>query len=777
MPSSQSIQGLISNLDTDSIISAIITSERKPAALMEAEETTKTNEITTFKALSAKLLAVKTSLASLSSESALSQSAISVSNEDILTATADKALGTGTYTVNVLSLAKNNQLASQGISDANTTAIGTGTITLALGSGSPTTLTIDSSDDSLTGIAQAINDANIGITASIVNDGSTSRPYRLVLTGDSTGQKNQISFSSSLTGGVGLNFATATFDDPELTDISSQSTSKISLGASASYTGSSNKEYAFTVQGSGEKTIGQGNITINWTDGTNSGSIVVSQADSEIVGPDGMKLTFTDGTLTGGDTFGVQTFAPVVQKATDAKITIGDSGGAPITIRSSTNTIEDAIAGLTLKLKSVTTDTTGPVTIGTGVNTDTVKKAITSFISAYNDAVTYMNDQNTYDSDSKTAGLLMGDVTLSSIQSQLASMISTPVTGLSAGTNTLSAIGIKTGTDGQLSLSDSSALTTAMEDDLDSVLKLFLDRGQSTTTGISLLGGASDIKPGTTLAIDITQAATQGYTQGLKITDPASSNLTLTDSNNILKLRVDGVLSNEITLSTSTYTSGEDLANELQTKINADSKIGSRGVKVEWVDVGGSGFLKLSSSAYGSTSKVEFMDVASNSAYNVLGLSSASVKAGEDVAGTINGEKATGRGQILTGNSTNSTTAGLQLKVTLTPSQLTSGTDGQLTITRGVISMLNTKLDNITGTDGVLATKTTSLQKQVDDIKTQVTDFDERLAKRKEDLYTQFNNMETALSNYQTIADYLTAQLANIKSLFSSSSSSSSSSS
>jgi flagellar hook-associated protein 2 len=767
MPGLQSIQGLISSLKTDDIINAIITNDRQPAVLMEQRETTKTNEITTYKALSAKLLAVKASLAGISSEAALSQSAISVSDESLLTATADKALGSGTYTINVLSLARNSQIASQGISDANGANMGTGTITLALGSKSPTTLTIDSSNNSLTGIAQAINNANIGITATIINDGSDSRSYRLVLTGAETGQKNQISVTSSLVGGTNLNFATASFDNPELIDVASTTSSNISLGATAAYSGSANKEFTFTVAGTGSKTIGQGNITLNWTDGTNSGAIVVSQADTEVIGPEGLKLSFADGTLTGGDTFRIQTFAPVLQRATDAKISIGASDGAPITIQSSTNTIKDAIAGLTLNVKGLTTATTGPVTISTGVNTDTVKKSITSFISAYNDAMSFIDDQNKYDSDTKQAGLLMGDVTLASIQSRLSGLVSTPVSGLEPGMNTLSAIGIRTGIDGQLSLRDPDKLTSAMEKDLNSVLKLFLDRGQSSNSDISLMGGSGKIKPGTALDIDITQAATSGYLQGLRIADPVSSNLTLTDSNNTIKLRVDGVVSDDIVLAARTYSSPADLVNEIQTKINADAKIGGRGVKVSWTDLGNGGYLKLGSSSYGSTSRVETMDVAGSSALSVLGLSGAMVRVGDDVAGTINGEKATGHGQILTGDSTNLTTAGLQLMVTLTPTQVISGADGKLTITRGVASLLSNSLDEMTKAGGLLASRTDSLQKQIDDIKQQVTDFDTRLAAKREDLYKKFSDMETALANFQTQGDFLTAQLASIQSNFS----------
>ncbi len=128
MPGLQSIEGIISNLKTTDIVNAMIALERRPVTLMEDRQATKTNEISSFKALSAKLLALKTTLAKLKSESDFSQAAISVSDETLLSATAKKALPSGVYAINILSLAKNHQIASQGFDDATGEVFGTGTI-------------------------------------------------------------------------------------------------------------------------------------------------------------------------------------------------------------------------------------------------------------------------------------------------------------------------------------------------------------------------------------------------------------------------------------------------------------------------------------------------------------------------------------------------------------------------------------------------------------------------------------------------------------------------
>jgi flagellar hook-associated protein 2 len=757
----QSIDGLVSGLSTTEIIDAIITAEREPAVLMETRQAEITKELTAFKALSAKILAVKTAIGGLSTANALNQASISISNEDLLTATAEGTVGSGSYTLNILSLAKNHQIASQGFSDASQAVFGTGTITLALGNRSATTIEIADGENSLVGIKNAINTADIGITASIINDGSASNPYRLLLTGEETGQKNKISVTSSLTGGLNLDYSTTAFDNPE-TDFSSQATAQVALGATASYTGATNKTFTFTVGGAGAQTVGTGNITLTWSDGTNEGTLIVSQGDTEVSGPEGLKLTFTDGTLVAGDTFQVGTFAPLLQQASDARVSIGsdDGEGSPIVIRSATNTIEDAIAGVTLNLKGVTTDNTGPVTLQTGVDTSAIRDKIDSFISTYNDALDYINTLNEYDTETKSAGVLMGDTTLLTIESRLRNMIAQPVAGLDQSLNAFSAIGIRTNSSGELAIKDESKLTEALENDYAAVVKLFTDAGNSSREGISFVSGGSDIIGGSTFTVDITQAATHGYLQGQTIADPGDGSLTLTAANNKLKLRVDGIVSNELTLSARTYASGEDLADELQTRINADTKIGGYGVSVEWVDLGDTGYLKLSSSTYGSTSKVEVVASISNNAMTTLGLGAGVSHSGDNVAGTINGEKATGQGQYLTAKSGNKTTTDLKLLVTLTSNQLTEGADGDIMVTRGVASTFDDLLESLTDSqEGVIARKGAALQSQIDDYEERIAEFDERLALHRERLETEYANLETVLSELQSQSSYLESML------------------
>lgn len=769
MAGSQTIEGLMSNLDITSIVNTIITAERQPVTLLEDDKTLKSNQVAAYQAALAKFLALKTNSAQMMKESSFNKTSINVSDDTVLSATASDRVAPGTYSLRVLSLARNNQLATQGFDNASASTLGTGTIKLSVGNASQTTLTIDSSNNSLLGVKNAINNAHIGITASIINDGTISRPYRLLLSSDKTGAANDINSEILLSGGEVIDLTNSSFDVPEESSFSTGSTSKVSLGSTATYTGNQNKTYTFTIGGSGAQTIGSDNITVNWSDGTNSGSILVTQSDTEYelsgAGSDGLKLAFSAGDLVAGDAFQVQTFAPVLQTASDAKIAIGSDGsstGSAITINSATNDFNSIISGLKISVKKISDPGTS-VTIKTDIDTDAVKKMISDYIDRYNDIMKFVDEQNTYNTDTKEAGALFSDFSLQIMQTSLRSATTSIVSGLKDGISSLGAIGIRSDADGRLSISNSALLLDSIQNDYDNVIKLFTDSGESNSSLIEFLSAGQKTVAGKDFDVDITQAATQGFLQGATIENPSVSPLTLSDSNNVLKFRIDGVVSSDLVMSARTYNSGEELANEIQTRINADSKINSRGINVEWIDLGNTGYLKITGGSYGSKSKVEIYTAAANTAYNMLGLSGGLSRAGIDVAGTINGEAATGSGQTLSGNKGNHNTEGLKLKVTLTSHDLMAGAEGVITIARGLASQVDKTLDGITKSiDGSIARRVSALNDQIENLTNQINDYDKRLAVRKEDLMTKFNAMEQALAQYKTESSYLTTQLSSL---------------
>lgn len=767
MPGFNSIDGLISGIDTTAIVDAIIEYERRPALFMEVDQAQKTNTITTLKALQAKIYAVQSKAQRLTYKATFDKALVSLTDDSYLTATASGKVAVGSYDLRVIAVARNHQIASQGFSADEITAFGTGTIEIGVGSASPQTITIDASNNTLTDIKDAINDAKVGVTASILSDGSASSEHRLIITADSTGLSNTISITSNLTGGPNLNYTTSSFDAPESMLMNSGSNSQISLGASAAFTGSVNKTYTFTVQGTGSQTIGTDNITIDWTDGTDSGSIVVSQADFEYdlvgAGADGLKLSFSAGELNSGDIFQVQTFAPLLQEASNAEIAFGSSGGAgsPITVVSESNKFHNVVAGVVLDVKDITPPGE-VVTLTTDVDVSAIKQAIKGFLDAFNDVNKFIDDQNKYTEETGESGILLGDSIIQSMQGSLRRIVSGRVNSESEGYRHLSSIGIRTGIDGKLTIKDSTRFEDALRDNLDDVVALFTDTGYASAGAISLISATTDSKEGTDYAVNITQAASRGSYTGVDISDPASASLVLDGTNNRLKITVNGKESDEIILTEKSYDSPAELVNELQLRIDSDLKIGTAGTLVSWEDTGdGNGHIVFTSSAYGKTSRVSVDTAISNNASVMLGLAAGVSNDGYDVEGTINGEAARGSGQYLTGERDNETTAGLKLKITYTADQLGDGDEGTITLSKGLASKLNAHFTGLNATpNGLFDSRIKSYQNQVDNLSDRIADFDERLAMKRERLLLKFQRMELVLAQMGAQGDAITSAIA-----------------
>ena len=771
---SGAISGLNSNLDTTAIIDALLTFDKQNVTLLQYDQTVKTNQITTYQAINTKLLAFQTQAAMLARAATFAATSTSVEGEEYLTAIAGDDAALGNYSLRVAALAQNHQIASQGFSEAEAASLGTGTISIALGNGSTKTITIDSANSSLEGIKRAINNAKVGVTATVINDGSSSNSYRLMLSADKTGEKNKIVFSADLSGSKDLDFTGSSFDQVEKSSFSTGATSNPTIGTTAAYSGNKNKVYTFTVGGNGAQTVGSGDITVNWSDGTNSGSIVVSSADTEVelsgAGSDGLKIAFAAGQLVAGDTFRVQTFAPLLQKAQDAEITVGstDGGGSPITINSESNVVKNVIGGVTLNLKKKSDDV--PVTITIARDTTKIEDSVNTFIDKFNEVLGSIDEQFKHDPEaSEDTGILFGDRTLLMLQDSMRGRITSRVTGLDSKFNMLAAIGIRIGTTGKLAVVDRNKLQDAITNNIEDVQKLFAASGDSSSAKISFVAMGDKTKTSEDgYTVNITQAAAKGYLRGGSVADPDTTPIVINSTNKNIALRVDGVLSDTITLSEKTYSSWSEVVTEIQQKINADSKIGKLGVEVDYFDNGDDGYLILNSGSYGKNSKIELQTSVSSSASVALGLLTAQSFEGRDVSGTINGEKATGSGRVLTGNEGNTTTAGLKLLVELTERDVSSEVDAVVKVSRGIASLAQDFSDSITkSVDGTLARRTKALESQIKDIESRVTDMNQRMEIKRQRLLEKFQDMESLIGQLNQESTYLAAQLNQISQNFS----------
>lgn len=152
-----------------------------------------------------------------------------------------------------------------------------------------------------------------------------------------------------------------------------------------------------------------------------------------------------------------------------------------IAMNRSSNTVTDAIPGVTLELHREDPATT--VTVDVARDSAKVTEKVESFVNAYNGLAQFFNDQFEYDSVSEsTGGALFGDVTAKGLRSQIQNTI------LAEG---LFSVGITFNDDGTLAL-DKGALETALETDFSGSTSTLASMAQSLETNLSKMTDSID---------------------------------------------------------------------------------------------------------------------------------------------------------------------------------------------------------------------------------------------------------------------------------------------
>lgn len=665
--------GVGSGLDIEGLITKLIEAEREPVEQrLERKESALKEEISAFGSLKSALATFQDSVSNLNKLTTYNQRTASSSNEDVLGVSARPGAEPGSYSVTVSQLAGAHSLASGSYSSVND-PVGTGTLTFRFGTteytevaeGSEETpayagfgvnaertavsVVIDENTNSLEGVRDAINEADAGVSAVIVNDGTG---FRLLITSEQTGEEHSLEIS---------------VDD-----------------------------------------AGDGN-------GSDQGGL--------------SSLAFN-----GGATNLTQTLA-----GQDAVFTVN---GLEISHRN--NNADDVIDRIGIDMKELTD--TGSVTITIAEDRDSLKEGVQSFVEEYNNYVNTINQLTSYDPATKVAGALQGDFSARSITGQLRQALTNSVEGFDGPFTSLAEIGITTQVDGTISIQE-SVLDTALADHYDDFVKLFANIGDPTDSSINYLTSTEDTVVGS-YAVNISQVATRATLTGAGIGFPQ----TIDASSDDISFIVDGVASGPIVLAHGTYDTGEALAAELQSRINGDSILGVEGALVN-VSYENNRF-EISSARYGAASGLAITAVDATMAAR-LGIGVATAIDGVDVAGTIGGVVATGKGQTLSG-AENSDVAGLQIFI----EGGVVGDRGTVDFTRGIAWQIDSLIASFLDSDGMLDSRTDSLQKRMGSIDDKRDDLDRRIEGLEARYRLQFGNLDRLLAQLQGTSSFLSQQLA-----------------
>jgi flagellar capping protein FliD len=537
--------GLGSGVLTNDLVDKIVGAERAAVdKRFERDETILDARITAYGEIKSLVSSLQVTTSALALPSTAGATIATSSDESILTTEASILAEPGSYNIEVLNTAKAHSLVTGAFSGVGE-EIGSGRMYISFGEitydggdgfvsqdvdpSKGGFIDIDSSNNSLTGIREAINDANIGARASIINDGSG---YRLVITSEETG----------LSSGMRILTVDKETEIPLTSGLSAIAFNEIQTGA---------------------------------------------------------------GTLS------------ETAKGVDAQLNVNG-----LTITRSSNSIEEVVPGVTLNLNGA--DVGKPVTVVVAPDTAGLQEKIQDFVNAYNEFKKFSDDLTAYNSESDQAGLLLGDSTIRGIQSQVRSIISQPISGLS-GTKyrSLTELGVNTDRTNDFLLEfDASVFSKAMREDRESVISILAKSGDASDAQIRYVNDSVNSQPGS-YGVEITQLATKAtYTGGSVDGLDFSTPVIIDDSNNNFTINLNGK-SEAITLLEGSYASGDELAKQIALQINTNETFRkfASSVSVDYSAADKS--FSITSSKFGSDSQVSFSATDSNTAntlgFNILG--------------------------------------------------------------------------------------------------------------------------------------------------------------
>jgi flagellar capping protein FliD len=776
--------GIGSGILTTELVEDLVAAEREPSELrLNLQQAEYEAEISGFGAITSALESLRTSTSALTAKGALESIVATSSDTTALTATASGQAETGSFSVSIDQLAQSHSLVT-GSYDAITDIVGTGELTFrfgetafSIGDGSyesfesdttknTKTITIDSSNNTLSSLRAAINEADFGVQATIVNDGSG---FRLLLSTDDPGLSNSMEVLVAGDQGSGLKDLAynATYNGTaEVGAIAEGGSVDLNTGLDF---GTTNAAFTFNVGaftdlnvtvvddattdlGGGGGTAEDNRIAIQNALDTAlvgaglSAGVVVASIDPDDGGlvlttlgtgsDETLEVTADDGVLglnpNLGIRYGSNGSLTQTQAAQSAELVVN---GLAITRES--NVVTEVISGVTLNLTAANPGQN--IALNFSADTSSIVTKVQTFIDSFNDLKVISGELTAFNAETGETGVLLGDSTLRNVNTKIRNLMNSIVAGIvDSNFRTLAEVGIRTNQDNSFLLElDTTALNKAIKDNPDAIVSLFATNTSNSDPLIEVVNTGFNTQPGA-YAIELTQVATQGAYAGETIA-ALDSPVVIDADNDTFVVSVNGTDSESISITQGTYTSGAALALELQIRINNDTNIDNSGDTITVSYDADAQRLEFLSGEFGSDSSISFSSEDTNTETQLgFGSSVGTVSAGLDVKGTINGEAATGSGQYLRASDgalsakpgfvSSSFLNDVNVPITITPAEITNGdydfkinvdgiASGDLTVAAGTYntgSELAAALQTAINEDSVIAAANKSVSVDFD---------------------------------------------------------------
>jgi flagellar hook-associated protein 2 len=738
--------GIGTTLPINQILTGLMQIESIPLTQLQNQVSGVQTEISAYGQLSAALSTFQQSLTQLTLPTEFQTFSATSSTASVLTASAVVGAQTGTYTVNATQLAQAQSLATAGQASLNThlsSGSGSTTVTFAFGTQNGTTftpnlsqsggsITINSSNDTLAGLRDAINSANLGVTASIVNDGS-STPYHLVVTSNQTGANESMQISVQGDAGISSLLTYPPGTGSTMTQTVPAQNAKLTVNGLA--LSSSTNTVATALPGLSLNLLQTGTSTVTVA---NNSSAIQTNIDSFVSAYNTLQSTISS--LTAYNPGG--TNGPLIGDATTMQIQ-NQLQGVLAAALPGTGSGYSSLSAVGIALSNNGT---------LSVNDSTLSQALQSnpnqFAALFGTAGSATNSNVTYliGGTNTQPGSYAVNITQAATQGTFTGS-SAPTLDTATGSVALSSpTTIAPGTTLTLTIgaTPTTVSLTAGTYNTPAAVATMLQSAIGPAATVTENNGVLSVTPagGGGQTISISDGSSNGATQ--LFGGSVSNNSTTIASGGLpLTVTVDGAMTN-VTLGAGIYTPSQ-LATALQTAVDTNTTLQQAGVSVNVTQ--NNGVLNVASTSYGSLSSVSIIGTGVTQLFG----SSSTSTTGLDVQGTIGGYAGTGNGQVLTvGNS--GPAAGLTIQVTGT----NTGALGNVNYSQGYASLLNGIVTSASDpTNGSIANATNTLNTQISSLQTQQTNLQKYISQVQQQYQTQFAALDAMVVRMQSTASFL----------------------
>jgi len=433
-----------SGLDINSIIEQLMAIEKRPLLNLQKKEVGVQAKISAYGTLLSAVSNFKSSVTALKAASLMEMTA-SVSDTTYMTATAESSATAGNYSIAISSLAAAQSLysmrfGSQNSKVADLSSVTTQKIKIQVGSNTATEISVTSSNNTLSGIRDAINDADAGVTAAVVKENSN---FVISATNNTIIFNNVTDKTATITAGTytGSELATAiqtalnTADGSSAFTVSYDSAAtKFSItngtGSSVNFLWGNSSTTAEQILGFDPVTDTVANSSSATSDDLVDGTYKLTITSDSTGASNSIKVQIdedNDGTYEESgetDTVGLSSLAynsssgytnmTESQVASDAIITVNG-----LLVSRSTNSLTDVITDVTLNPVKVTSSA---ITLTIAKSSAALKNKVTSFAASYNQLMSNIKNLR---GDINNKGVLSGDSTTLTMSNLLRSVITT----------------------------------------------------------------------------------------------------------------------------------------------------------------------------------------------------------------------------------------------------------------------------------------------------------------------------------------------------------------